>query len=93
MTMEAKGLFTGNSLWIDLSKSESKRESLDTSIAQKYIGGWGMNARLAYDLIKPEMDAYDPGMPLIFGCGMLNGTPSPGSPKSFLKVWNLEWLV
>lgn len=84
--MRAKGLFTGNSLWIDLSNSEIKREPLDTSIAQKYIGGWGMNARLAYDLIMPEMDAYDPGMPLIFGCGVFNGTPCPGTPKSFLTT-------
>ena len=84
--MERHGLYAGNILWIDLSRRKVKKEPMNIEVAEKYIGGWGMNARLAYDLIKPGMEAYDPEMPLIFGSGLLTGTPSPGSPKGFLTT-------
>ncbi len=84
--MKSQGLYAGNILWVDLSTGNFKKEALDIAVAEKYIGGWGMNARLAHDLIKPGMDAYDPEMPLIFGSGLLTGSPSPGSPKSFLTT-------
>lgn len=84
--MKKHGLYAGNILWIDLSTGLVKKEPLDIEVAQKYIGGWGMNARLAFDLIKPGMEAYDPEMPLIFGSGLLTGSASPGSSKSFVTT-------
>jgi aldehyde:ferredoxin oxidoreductase len=84
--MEKHGLFAGKVLWVDLTEGRLNEEPLSYNFAQKYIGGWGMNARLAYDLIPAGMDAYDPEMPLIFGAGVLSGTPSPGSPKGFLTT-------
>ena len=84
--MEEHGLFAGKVLWVDLTEGGVKEEPLNCDLAQKYIGGWGMNARLAYDLIPAGMDAYHPEMPLIFGAGLLSGTPSPGSPKGFLTT-------
>ena len=84
--MEEHGLFAGKVLWVDLTEGGVKEEPLNYDLAQKYIGGWGMNARLAHDLIPAGMDAYDPEMPLIFGAGLLSGTPSPGSPKGFLTT-------
>ncbi len=78
--------YAGNILWINLSSGEIKKESLNRELGDKYIGGWGINARLAYDLIKPGMDAYSAEMPLIFGAGLFNGTLSPGAPKSFLTT-------
>lgn len=80
------GGYAGNILLIDLTTGKVKREPLENESASKYIGGWGMNARLAYDLIKPGMDAYTPEMPLIFGAGLLTGTLSPGSSKSFFTT-------
>lgn len=80
------GLYAGNILSVDLSTGDCKREPLDFGLVQKYIGGWGMNARLAYDLIKPGTDAHSPEMPLVFGSGLLNGTLSPGAPKGFFTT-------
>jgi aldehyde:ferredoxin oxidoreductase len=80
------GGYAGNILLIDLTTEKIKKEPLKREFASNYIGGWGMNARLAYDLIKPGMDVYDPEIPLIFGAGLLTGTLSPGSPKSFFTT-------
>lgn len=78
--------YAGDILLVDVGNGEIKREPLPRGLAEKFIGGWGINASLAYDLIEPGMDAYDPGMPLIFGAGLLTGTLSPGASKSFLTT-------
>ena len=78
--------YAGGILQVDVGSGEIERAPLPGDFAEKYIGGWGINAALAYDLIKPGMDAYDPGMPLIFGAGLLAGTLSPGASKSFLTT-------
>ena len=83
--METGG-YAGNILEVNLTSGEINKEPLDRELCVKYIGGWGVNAKLAYELIRPGMDAHEPEMPLIFGAGLLNGTPSPGSPKSFLTT-------
>ncbi len=76
----------GNILYIDLTTREVRSEPLDAGLAEDYIGGWGINARLAYDLIPPSTDALAPAMPIIFGAGTLTGTLSPSTPKSFLTT-------
>ncbi|MEE8473003.1 MAG: aldehyde ferredoxin oxidoreductase C-terminal domain-containing protein [Dehalococcoidia bacterium] len=76
----------GQILYIDLTTREVRTEELRPELIEGYIGGWGINARLAYDLIPPGTDALAPAMPLIFGAGALTGTLSPSTPKSFLTT-------
>ncbi|MFC1869753.1 aldehyde ferredoxin oxidoreductase family protein [Chloroflexota bacterium] len=83
--MASKG-YAGKILRVNLSNGAIKHEPLDTEMARRFIGGWGMNARLAYDNIKPGTDAYSPDNVLIFGAGLLGGTSSPSTSKSFLTT-------
>lgn len=78
--------YAGNILFVDLTTCNVARKELDTNQAAKFIGGWGINARLAYELIKPSLDALSPEMPIILGAGLLTGTSAPSTPKSFLTT-------
>lgn len=78
--------YAGQILKVDLTTGKVQREPLDIALAEAFIGGWGLNAKLAFDLIKPNTDALSSEMPLIFGAGVLNGTLAPSAPKSFLTT-------
>ncbi|MBW2040362.1 MAG: aldehyde ferredoxin oxidoreductase family protein [Deltaproteobacteria bacterium] len=76
-----KGGYTGEILKIDLSERKAHVEELQERIAVEYIGGGGINARLALDLIKPGEDPFSPGNVLLIGAGPFVGTLIPGSSK------------
>jgi len=78
-----KGGYAGNILHVDLSSKEIKTEPLDEGLAKNFIGGWGINNKLAYDLIKPKTDPLSPENPIILGTGLLVGTLAPGASKLF----------
>ena len=50
-------------------------------LAESYLGGRGLAARLAWDLIPPGIGALDPRNPLMFMVGALVGTPAPSSGR------------
>ncbi|MBI2955284.1 MAG: hypothetical protein HYY30_13295 [Chloroflexi bacterium] len=75
--------FAGRILYVDLTTGQIRKEPLDVRTASQVIGGWGMNALLAYDLIKPGVHAYAPENPIIVGAGVLVGTLSPCCDKVF----------
>jgi len=83
--MVSKG-YAGNILYVNLTTGKIKREPLDTAVAKKFIGGWGMNAKLAFDNIKPGYGPFDAQNALIFGAGVLAGTSSPSASKAFLTT-------
>ena len=83
--MESYG-YAGRILHVDLTTGKSEVEALDRKLARSFIGGWGMNAKLAYDHVKPGTDAYSPEMPIILGAGVLGGTIATASAKSFVTT-------
>jgi len=78
--------FAGEILYIDLSSGEIRKEPLNLELAAKFIGGWGLNCKLAYDLIVPGVDPLSPSNPIIFGGGLLVGTNAPGASKLFVTA-------
>ncbi len=79
--------YAGRILYVDLSSGSSHIEPLDPALGRDFIGGWGTNAKLAYDLFKPGVDALSPENPLVFGGGFLGGTPCPGAgAKAFVTT-------
>ncbi|MBW1888301.1 MAG: aldehyde ferredoxin oxidoreductase, partial [Deltaproteobacteria bacterium] len=62
--------FAGGILYIDLTSGEIKRESIDPQLMERFVGGWGINMKLAYDLISPEITPLSPENPIIFGSGL-----------------------
>ncbi len=75
--------YAGEILYVNLS--DGKIDKLDTAdYAQKYIGGRGFAARLYWELVPPEVRAYDPGNCLICVTG-----PAAG----FLGISGFRWQV
>jgi aldehyde:ferredoxin oxidoreductase len=73
--------FAGSILHIDLTSGSIRKEPLDLEVARKFLGGWGINHRLIYDLLAPETDPLSPDNPFIIGAGPLTGTLTPSSSK------------
>ncbi|MFC1896790.1 aldehyde ferredoxin oxidoreductase family protein, partial [Thermodesulfobacteriota bacterium] len=71
----------GKLLKIDLSR-ESIEVQDATHLQKDYIGGLGINTRLAYDLIPPGADPLGPENVLLFGAGALVGTMLPTASRS-----------
>lgn len=79
--------YAGRILHVDLTSGTSRVEPIDPALARDFIGGWGLNAKLAYDLIKPGVSALSPENPVVFGGGFLGGTPCPGAgAKAFVTT-------
>lgn len=87
--------WVGTILLIDLTTGEISH--LNTmSYAEKYIGGRGIAAKIAWDYIPPNTDAFSPENPLIAMTGPLTGTLAPTSgriafcsisPRVYPKPW------
>jgi aldehyde:ferredoxin oxidoreductase len=82
------GGYAGQVLHIDLTKEEIKKEPLDLDMARKYLGGFGLNCRLAWDLLDPGVDPYSPENMIFMGMGPMLGTAAPASNKnSVMTKW------
>ncbi len=82
------GGYAGQVLYIDLTKEEIKKEPLDLDMARKYLGGFGLNCRFAWDLLDPEVDPYSPDNMIFMGMGPMLGTAAPASNKnSVMTKW------
>ncbi|MBU2552639.1 MAG: hypothetical protein KKB20_29770 [Proteobacteria bacterium] len=76
----------GRIIYVHLGSGEIRKENLDPAWAKRYAGGWGINLKLAWDLIRPEVDPLSPENPVIFGSGLLVGTNAPGASKIFVTA-------
>ncbi len=61
-------------LYVDLSTGTIRREPIDAVMVRNYLGGAGLNARLAYENIVPTVDPLSPENAIILGAGPLVGT-------------------
>lgn len=73
--------YAGKILYVDLSTGEIKAEKLSRKLIEGFLGGAGINAKLAYDLIPPGTDPLGVDNKIIIGAGPLVGTFAPGTPK------------
>ncbi len=80
--METGG-YAGKILHVDLSEGIVEKEDLNLDTAERFIGGLGVNIKLAYDLMKPGVDPLSPENLIILGAGVLVGTYAPGATRIF----------
>ena len=73
--------YAGSILYVDLSSGETRREPLDPQLMKAFIGGFGINNKLAYDLVPPDVDPLSPANAIIIGTGPFAGTIVPGAGK------------
>jgi aldehyde:ferredoxin oxidoreductase len=70
------GGFMGKILNVDLSTGRMRDEVLDEPLCRRFLGGYGIGAKLLYDRMKPNIDALGPDNLLGFFTGPLTGTPA-----------------
>ena len=67
---------TAKVLFVDLSNGDMKEETFGEDILRKFLGGYGLAAKIMYDRQKPGVDPLGPENMLGFLTGPLTGTPA-----------------
>ena len=77
---------TGFNLEIDLTRGNIEKVATDPKDTELYLGGLGTNAKILWDRVGPDVQAFDPENLLIFGAGMLCGTPATGCNRTIVTT-------
>ena len=76
----------GFNLEIDLTRGNIERVACDPNLAKLYLGGLGTNAKILYERVPPEVEPFSPENLLIFGTGLLTGTPLPACNRTVIST-------
>lgn len=77
---------TGFNLEVDLSRGNIEKVATDSKDTELYLGGLGTNTKIFWDRVSPEVDAFSPENLLIFGTGLLCGTPATGCNRTIVTT-------
>ena len=77
---------TGYNLEIDLTRGSIERVQTDPRDTELYLGGLGTNAKILWDRVPPEVEPFSPDNLLIFGAGLLCGTPATGCNRTIVST-------
>jgi benzoyl-CoA reductase subunit BamB len=79
---------TGFNLEIDLTRGNIERVPTDPRWTEQYLGGLGTNARMLWDRVPPGTDPFSEENLLIFGTGLLCGTPAIGCNRTIVSSFS-----
>ena len=79
---------TGANLEIDLSRGNIEKEATDPKLTELHLGGLGTNAKILWDRVSPETEPLSPDNLLIFGAGLLAGTPAPSANRTIVSSFS-----
>ncbi len=77
---------TGFNLEVDLTRGNIERVATDPKDTELYLGGLGTNAKILWDRVPPEIEAFSPDNLLIFAAGLLCGTPATGCNRTIVST-------
>ena len=77
------GGFAGRILFINLSTGDIRKEPLDTTLAEKFLGGLGICLKLYYDIARPGASPFSAENPIVLGTGPLVGTDLPATSRVY----------
>lgn len=77
---------TGFNLEIDLTRGNIEKVASDPRDTELYLGGLGTNAKILWDRVGPEVEPFSPENLLIFGAGLLCGTPAVGCNRTIVTT-------
>jgi len=77
---------TGINLEVDLTRGNIERVQTDPKDTELYLGGLGTNAKILWDRVPPEVEPFSPENLLIFGAGLLCGTPATGCNRTIVTT-------
>ena len=66
--------YCGKMLYVDLAKASYEERELTEQLARNFIGGYGIGAKVLFDMMGPGADALGPDNVLGFTTGPLTGT-------------------
>ena len=78
--------YNGRILFVDLSNRDFKIGKISEEDINNFVGGLGINIKLAHDYIKPNIDPLSPQNPIIIGTGPLVGTIIPSTCRSYITT-------
>ncbi len=79
--------YNGKILYVNLSTHSIGTKDLDPKLAEDYLGGTGLSAKLLYDMLSSEdygklkQDPFNEINPIIFATGPVTGTLRPSSGR------------
>jgi aldehyde:ferredoxin oxidoreductase len=73
--------YTGKWLYVDLTEGRIESREMDAALAEGYLGGNGVGARLLWDHVGPEVNPLSSENLLIVAAGPLSGTGLPTSGR------------
>lgn len=65
--------YAGKTLKVDLTREKVVEEPLNKELARKFLGGRGLNAKLLFDLVPPDVHPLSPKNVLLIATGPING--------------------
>ncbi|MFH1437143.1 MAG: aldehyde ferredoxin oxidoreductase N-terminal domain-containing protein, partial [Pseudomonadota bacterium] len=68
------GGYMGKILWVDLSKNKIEQQEIGEEVYKKFLGGYGLGAKILFERMKRGTDPLGPGNILGFVPGLLTGT-------------------
>ncbi len=77
---------TGFNLEVDLTRGNIEKVGTDLRDTELYLGGLGTNAKILWDRVPPEVEPFSPDNLLIFGTGLLCGTPATGCNRTIMST-------
>ncbi|MCG6911148.1 MAG: aldehyde dehydrogenase [Deltaproteobacteria bacterium] len=77
---------TGFNLEIDLTRGNIEKVATDPGDIERYLGGLGTSAKIMWDRVPPEIEAFSPDNLLIFAAGLLCGTPATGCNRTIVTT-------
>jgi len=77
---------TGYNLEVDLTRGSIERIATDPRETELYLGGLGTNAKILWDRVPPEVEAFSSDNLLIFSAGLLCGTPATGCNRTIVTT-------
>ena len=84
---------TGYNLEIDLSRGSIERVETDPGLTELYLGGLGTNTKILWDRVPPEVEPFSPDNVLVFGTGLLCGTPAPSVNRTVVTTVSPQTLL
>lgn len=77
---------TGYNLEIDLSSGSIERVETNIKDTELFLGGLGTNAKIMWDRVPPEVQAFSKDNLFIIGTGFLCGTPAIGCVRTIFTT-------
>jgi len=71
--MEKMYAYAGKTLKVDLTRGKVYSEPLDRALARRFLGGRGLNGKLLFDMVGPDVEPLSPDNVLLVASGPING--------------------